>query len=282
MTETGTPATDFAGRVTLISGAARGQGRSHALRFAALGASVVAFDICQQIEGVPYAMATPEDLDETVAAARAAGGIIQGYQADVRSQDQLDEVVKQAVTSFGGIDVVVANAGILPPASGLCETTEETFQNVLDVNLLGVWRTIKAAMPSLRERRGSAIVTASGAAVKGTPNVGSYVTSKHGLVGLVRVMARELAPSGVRVNAVLPGNTNTPMFNNPALHKLYVPEEPEPSEEQFLGRARAGIPMGVPYVEPSDVTEAVVWLASAAARYVTGVLLPVDGGSAIP
>jgi (+)-trans-carveol dehydrogenase len=268
--------------VVLISGAARGQGRSHALRFAALGASVVAFDICEQIEDVPYAMPGPGDLDETVATARAAGGIIEGYKADVRHQDQLDEVVKHAITSFGGVDVVVANAAILSPRSHLWETTEHDFRNVLDVNLLGVWRTIKAAMPALIERRGSVVVTGSGASVKGLPNVGAYVTSKHGLVGMVRVMAREMAPSGVRVNAVLPGNANTPMFNNEAMRKLYVPEEPEPSEKTFLARARAGIPMGIPYVEPSDITDAVIWLTSSAARHVTGVLLPVDGGSAIP
>jgi NAD(P)-dependent dehydrogenase (short-subunit alcohol dehydrogenase family) len=137
-------------------------------------------------------------------------------------------------------------------------------------------------MPSLIERQGSVVVTGSGASVKGLPNVGAYVTSKHGLVGMVRVMAKEMAASGVRVNAVLPGNANTPMFNNEAMRKLYVPDEPEPSEETFLTRARAGIPMGIPYVEPSDITDAVVWLASPAARHVTGVLLPVDGGSAIP
>jgi SDR family mycofactocin-dependent oxidoreductase len=275
-------ATEFSGKVVLISGAARGQGRSHALRFAALGACVVAFDVCEQIDGVPFAMSTPQDLDETVAAARAAGGIVNGYRADVRHQDQLDEVVTQAVASFGGVDVVVANAAILSPRSPLWETSERDFWNVLDVNLLGAWRTVKAAMPSLLARRGSVVVTGSGAAVKGLPNVGAYVTSKHGLVGMVRVMARELAPSGVRVNAVLPGNVNTPMFNNDSLRRLYVPEEPEPSHEQFLARASAGIPMGIPYVEPLDVTEAVVWLASSAARHVTGVLLPVDGGSAIP
>lgn len=124
------PARGFAVKVVLISGAGRGQGRSHALRFAALGASVVAFDICEQIESVPYAMSRPEDLDETVATARAAGGIIDGYQADVRHQDQLDEVVKHAVTSFGGIDVVVANAAILSPRSQLWETTEHDFRNI--------------------------------------------------------------------------------------------------------------------------------------------------------
>lgn len=279
---TATPTTDFTGKVVLISGAARGQGRSHALTFSALGASVVAFDVCEQIEGVPFAMSRPQDLDETVAAARAAGGIIEGYQADVRNQDQVDEVVKHALSSFGGIDVVVANAAILAAPSHLWETSEQDFRNVLDVNLLGVWRTVKAAMPSLLERRGSVVITGSGASVKGLPNVGAYVTSKHGLVGMVRVMAKELAPSGVRVNAVLPGNANTPMFNNDGLRRLYVPEDPEPSEEQFLLRASSGIPMGIPYVQPSDVTAAVVWLASPAARYVTGVLLPVDGGSAIP
>jgi SDR family mycofactocin-dependent oxidoreductase len=272
----------FAGRVVLVSGAARGQGRSHALRFAALGASVIAFDICQQIEGVPYAMATPEDLHETVAAARAAGGIIEGHQADVRDQHQLDELVKHAIARFGRIDVVVANAAILAPSGPFWQVSEDDFRNVLEVNLLGVWRTIKAAVPALQDHQGCVVVTGSGASVKGIPHIGPYVSAKHGLVGLVRVMARELAPSGVRVNAVLPGNTNTPMFNNENVRRQYVPDEPEPTEEQFMSRAQAGIPLGIPYVEPSDITEAVVWLASPAARYVTGALLPVDGGSAIP
>jgi len=274
--------TGLSGKVVVVSGAARGQGRSHALRFAALGARVIAFDVCAQIEGVPFPMSTPEDLDQTVALGRAAGGIIEGWQADVRHTDQVEGVIRRAVAGFGGVHVLVASAAILSERAPFWETSEDDFRRVLDVNLLGTWRMVKAAAPELIKTRGSVVVTGSGASVKGLPNIGAYVTSKHALVGMVRVLAREFAPLGVRVNAVLPGNVNTPMFNNEAMRRLHVPAEPDPTQEQFLAVARKNVPMGIPYVEPSDVTEAVVWLASVAARHVTGVLLPVDAGSAIP
>jgi SDR family mycofactocin-dependent oxidoreductase len=274
--------TGFSGQVVVVSGAARGQGRSHAVRFAALGARVVAFDVCTQIEGVPYPMSTADDLDQTVALARAAGGTIEACQADVRDAAQVEDVIGRAVASFGGVHILVANAAILPPHGRFWDTSEVDFRNVLDVNLLGAWRMVKAAAPELIKARGSVVVTGSGASVKGLANIGAYVTSKHALVGMVRVMAREFAPLGVRVNAVLPGNVNTPMFNNDEVRALHASADAEPTEERFLAVAREKVPMGIPYVEPSDVTEAVVWLASAAARHVTGVLLPVDGGSAIP
>lgn len=274
--------TGFSGQVVVVSGAARGQGRSHAVRFAALGARVVAFDVCAQIEGVPYPMSTADDLDQTVALARAAGGTIEACQADVRDAAQVEDVIGRAVASFGGVHILVANAAILPPHGRFWETSEDDFRTVLDVNLLGAWRMVKAAAPELIKARGSVVVTGSGASVKGLANIGAYVTSKHALVGMVRVLAREFAPLGVRVNAVLPGNVNTPMFNNDEVRALHVPAEAEPTQQQFLAVASEKVPMGIPYVEPSEVTEAVLWLASAAARHVTGVLLPVDGGSAIP
>jgi NAD(P)-dependent dehydrogenase (short-subunit alcohol dehydrogenase family) len=131
-------------------------------------------------------------------------------------------------------------------------------------------------------RPGAVVVTGSGGSVKGLLHIAPYVAAKHGLVGLVRTMAKELGPRGIRVNAVLPGNVNTAMFNNDDMRHLYVPDQPEPAEEVFLGRAAATIPMRVPYVQPEDVTEAVCYLASDEARYVTGALLPVDAGSGIP
>ncbi|HVW42890.1 MAG TPA: mycofactocin-coupled SDR family oxidoreductase [Amycolatopsis sp.] len=274
----------FTGKTVVVSGAGRGQGRSHALRFAREGANVVAFDICAPIDSQKFPTSTRADLDETVKLAEADHAKIIAAEADVRDADALRRVFADGVERFGGIDVVVANAGIVGTPSVFWETSEQVFRDVIDVDLIGVWNTVKAGVLAMidGERRGAVVVTGSGGSVKGLPHIAPYVAAKHGLVGLVRTMAKELGPRGIRVNAVLPGNVNTAMFNNDDMRHLYVPDQPEPDEEVFLGRAASTIPMRVPYVQPEDVTEAVCYLASDAARYVTGTLLPVDAGSGIP
>jgi SDR family mycofactocin-dependent oxidoreductase len=258
------------GKTVLISGAARGQGRSHAVRFAREGAAVIGFDICADLESVPYPLATQADLEETKRLVKADGGRIVTATADVRDSRQVSQVIDAGIAEFGGIDIVLANAGILGAVGAAWEQDDQVFQDVIDINLVGVWRTIKLAAPALIERRGSVVLTSSGMGIKAGVNIASYVASKHGVVGLTRSLAKELAPHGVRVNAVLPGDTLTEMISNDFTS----------SNQDRFGMTTA--PMGIPWVEVNDITEAVLWLSSAAARYVTGILLPVDGGTAIP
>ncbi|HWD05841.1 MAG TPA: mycofactocin-coupled SDR family oxidoreductase [Kribbella sp.] len=272
------------GKVALISGVARGQGRAHALRLAADGAKIIGFDLCRQIEGVPFTMGTPADLAETERLVREAGGEIVVSRADVREPEEVAAALDTGVREFGRVDVVVANAGTGQPFVKAWEIPDEAFVTVVEINLIGAWRTLKAAIPRMIEQGdgGSLIVTGSGASVKGLPNLAGYVASKHGVIGLVRTMARELGPHRIRVNAVLPGNTNTEMFDNDAMRALMLPDVEQPTEEQFLARASIGSPLGLPYVEPEDIAEAAAWLAGPGSRYVTGTFVPVDGGTAIP
>jgi SDR family mycofactocin-dependent oxidoreductase len=269
------------GKVAFVSGVARGQGRSHALRLAAEGARIVGFDVCAQLPEVPFEMSTPADLAETERLVREAGGDIVTRIADVRRQAEVDDALAAGLAAFGRVDVVLANAGISHPYGPAWELSEESFSETVDVNLNGVWRTIKAAVPTMIEQGdgGSIVVTGSGASLVGLPNLGGYVAAKHGLIGLVRTLTKELGRHHIRINAVLPGNTYTPMFDNEGIRRLYAGHE-EPSEELFTARAAAMSPMRVPWVDPNDISEAVVWLASPAARYVSGALLPVDAGSA--
>jgi SDR family mycofactocin-dependent oxidoreductase len=274
----------FRGKTVVISGAARGQGRSHALRFAEEGANVVVFDVCTQIETVPFPMPGPEDLDETARLVRERGGPILAAIADTRDAKQIESVFEQAIEAFGSIDVVVANAGIVGNFAPVWEVADDVFRDVIDVNLTGTWHVMKAGITAMLDQdvRGAIIVTGSGASLKGLQNLAPYVASKHALVGLVRTAARETAPHGIRVNLVAPGSVNTPMFINEATARLYAPDDEAPGTETLLERSRAGVPMGMPYVQPEDITDAMLYLASDAARYITGAVLPVDGGSAIP
>jgi SDR family mycofactocin-dependent oxidoreductase len=271
-------------QVVLISGAARGQGRAHAVRCAQEGADLICFDICGPVASAPYEMPTEADLRETVRLAQLAGARVVSGVADVRKAEEIQAVLDQGLQEFGRVDAVLANAGITLRGRLAWQLSDETFQEVIDINLLGAWKTAKIAIPAiLAAGSGGAIIfTASGMAMKATQYIAPYVASKHALIGLMRTMAKELAPLDVRVNCVLPGNTNTPMFRNRATRRLFVPEQSEPTDELFLERAAAGNPMKIPYVEAEDISEAVVWLLSDAARYVTGVSLPVDGGSSIP
>jgi (+)-trans-carveol dehydrogenase len=274
----------FEGRTVVISGGARGQGRSHALRFAAEAANVVVFDVCAGIDTAPYALATVAELEETADAVREAGAKGFAEVADVRDADQVQRVFDRAVAEFGAVDVAVANAGILQAGARAWEIDEAVFRTVLDVNVVGAWHVLKSGISAMRATgtRGSVVVTGSGASLKGLPNVGSYVASKHALVGLVRSAAKEAAPEGIRVNLVAPGNVRTPMFLNDTIKELYVPDLPGATNDQLAERAAEGVPMRVPWVEPEDVSEAVLYLASDAARYVTGTVLPVDAGSGVP
>ncbi|TXN31360.1 mycofactocin-coupled SDR family oxidoreductase [Lacisediminihabitans profunda] len=268
------------GKVAFITGAARGQGRSHALRLAQEGADIIAVDICAQMDSVPYAMATPDDLAETVKQVEALDRRIVAVQADVRDYGALKSALDAGVAQLGRLDIVSANAGIFSFGT-LEELSDEQWKDMLDVNLTGVWHTAKAAIPHLRAAGGgSMILTSSAAGLMGMGNIGHYVSAKHGVVGLMRTLALELAPDMIRVNSIHPTTVNTDMIQNAAAYELFASDLPvaERTREVLAPRFQSLNALPIPWVEPVDISNAVLWLASDEARYVTGVTLPVDAG----
>ncbi|KIF70603.1 3-ketoacyl-ACP reductase [Streptomyces sp. AcH 505] len=269
------------GKVAFVTGAARGQGRSHALRLAQEGADIIAIDIASQIDSVPYAMATPDDLAETVRQVEALDRRIVATQADVRDFEAVKRAVDDGVAQLGRLDIVSANAGIFSFGT-MDELSETQFADMIDVNLTGVWRTAKAAIPHLKAggNGGSIILTSSTAGLMGMENIGHYVAAKHGVVGLMRTLALELAPDSIRVNSVHPTSVNTDMIQNSAAYELFSPDlTPEERNRDVLApRFAAMNALPIPWVEPVDISNAVLWLASDESRYVTGVTLPVDAG----
>jgi (+)-trans-carveol dehydrogenase len=267
------------GKVAFITGAARGQGRSHAITLAREGADIIAADIAKQIDSVDYSMSTPDDLAETVRQVKALDRRIIATQADVRDYDALKQALDDGVAQFGRLDIVSGNAGIATYGP-VDELSEQTWQEMIDTNLTGSWHTVKAAIPHLRAggRGGSIILTSSRLGVKGMPNTAHYTAAKHGVVGLMRTLALELAPDFIRVNTVLPGTVNTPMVLNPSTYKLFRPDLHSPTADDLVGAAQSFNALPVPWVEATDISNAVLWLASDESRYVTGVVLPVDAG----
>ncbi|BBF99393.1 MULTISPECIES: mycofactocin-coupled SDR family oxidoreductase [Pseudonocardia] len=269
----------FQGRTVLITGAARGQGRSHALALAAEGADVIALDICHDIDTVAYDLATEADLNETVEQVRGVGRRAIGLPVDVRDAEALAATVTRACAELAVPDVVLANAGI-----GLMKGGDgpAAFRDQLDVNLTGVWNTVQATAPHLIEQRkgGAMVLTSSVFGLTGRGGDGQggsdgYVAGKHGVVGLMRTFATWLAPHGIRVNCVNPSGVATRMILNPAVEALFgggtPPEQPKSTDDV------ANL-LDVSLVQPEDVTAAVTFLASDEARYITGVALPVDAG----
>ena len=272
----------FNGKVAFITGAARGQGRSHAVRLAQEGADIVAVDISHQIQTVRYDGASQADLAETVRLVEAEGSRIIARDADVRNQCELDDVVAAALKEFGHIDIVCANAGII--SYGLTwELTEEQWQDVMDVNLTGVWHTVKATIPAIISEGsgGSVTITSSGAGMKGFANCAHYTAAKHGVIGLTRTLAIELAPHFIRVNAILPSTVRTDMVINQDTFRRFRPDLVEPNLEDAMPRFGSIHLIPTPMLEPRDVSDALLWLASDEARYVTGIALPVDAGTLV-
>jgi SDR family mycofactocin-dependent oxidoreductase len=271
------------GKVAFITGAARGQGRSHAIRLAQQGADIIAVDVCEDIGTTPYALARAEDLAITVKEVEALGRRIVATRADVRDFDALKQAVDNAVSQLGRLDIVCANAGIASQAPAH-EMSESTWQTMIDVNLTGVWHTCKASIPHLKAggRGGCIILTSSAAGLRGYLNISHYVTAKHGIVGLMRTLALELASDSIRVNSVHPGNVDTPLLHNEEIYRAFLPDSVEvPTREEFAVASSSIFSMPIPWVEAVDVSNAVLYLASDEARYVTGVALPVDGGVSI-
>ena len=268
------------GKVAFITGAARGQGRSHAIRLAQEGADIIAVDLTGQIDTVPYPMSTPDDLAETVKEVEALDRRIVATQADVRDYAALKAALYDGVAQLGRLDIVSANAGIFSFGT-LEELDDQTWQDMIDVNLTGVWHAAKAAIPHLRASGGgSMILTSSTAGLKALPNLGHYNAAKHGVVGLMRTLAMELAPDMIRVNSVHPTSVDTDMVQNAATYELFAPDLPEAqrTREVLRPRFQALNALPIPWVEPVDISNAVLWLASDEARYVTGVTLPIDAG----
>ncbi|OBG87669.1 3-ketoacyl-ACP reductase [Mycobacterium sp. NS-7484] len=267
-------AAPLAGKVAFITGAARGQGRAEALRLAADGADIIAVDLCDQIDSVPYPLATPEDLAETVALVEKADARIVATQADVRDEEALRSALRTGVDQLGRLDIVVANAGIAPMQSG-----PEGWRDVIDVNLSGVHHTVEVAIPiMISQGDGGSIVLISSAA--GLIGIGGgdrgslgYTAAKHGVVGLMRAYANHLAPHSIRVNTIHPTGVDTPMINNDFTRSWLRQVAEESDTPTDMGNA---LPVGALAAE--DIANAVAWLVSDQARYVTGVTLPVDAG----
>ena len=261
------------GKVAFITGAARGQGRSHAIRLAQEGADIIAVDICQQIASVAYPMATAEDLEATVKAVEELDRRIFAREADVRDESGLRAAFEEGVAELGPVDIVLANAGIAPLSP---RDERNAWQDVIDVNLTGVLNTVEIAIPSMIERGmgGAIVLTSSTAGINGiggsTRGGLGYTASKHGVVGLMRSYANVLAPHSIRVNSVHPTGVNTPMIVNDVMQEFL---EADPSMGQAMANA-----LPVEIIEPVDVSNAILWLVSDEARYITGVALPVDAG----
>jgi SDR family mycofactocin-dependent oxidoreductase len=292
-TETGDPETpegtvlratgSLAGRVAFVTGTARGQGRSHAVRLAGEGADIIAIDICAPVsESITYPAATPEDLDETVRAVEAAGGKILARQVDIRDGAALRQVVAEGVEQFGRLDILVANAGVLSWGR-LWELSEEQWDTVIGVNLSGTWRTVRAAVPAMIDagNGGSIVIVSSLAGVKATPANGHYGAAKHGLVGLTNALALELGEYGIRVNSIHPYSVDTPMIERDAMmaffekHPSYLHSfAPMPLKPPSTSKANESFD----FLAPEEVSGVVAWLAGDDSGTISGTQLPVDKG----
>jgi (+)-trans-carveol dehydrogenase len=271
------------GKVALITGAARGQGRSHAVRLAEEGADIIAVDLCRQIGTVDYDLATEDDLAETARLVTEVGGRVITRRADVRDADAMRAVVQDGLAEFGHIDVVSPGAGILSSAP-TWELTQQQWDDLISVNLTGVWQTLRAVVPAMLERGqgGSIVITGSASSLIGFANLGHYGAAKHGVLGLMKVLAVELAPHFIRVNAVCPGAVETPMVANTGTYQLFTGGKPDATFEDAVGAMTNMNAMPIPWIDPTDVSNAVLYLASDESRYVTGVALPVDAGNIWP
>ncbi|CAJ1587188.1 mycofactocin-coupled SDR family oxidoreductase [[Mycobacterium] wendilense] len=270
------------GKVAFITGAARGQGRSHAVRLAEEGADIIAIDVCRQISSesrIPAA--TPDDLAETADLVKNLGRRIVTAEVDVRDYDAVKDVVDSGVEQLGRLDIVVANAGIGNGGDTLDKTKQEDWDDMIDVNLSGVWKSVKAAVPHLLSggNGGSIILTSSVGGLKPYPHTGHYIAAKHGVIGLMRTFAVELGQHSIRVNAVCPTNVNTPLFMNEGTMKLFRPDLENPGPEDLKVAAQFMHVLPVGWVEPIDISNAVLFLASDEARYITGLPMTVDAGS---
>ena len=266
------------GKVALITGGARGQGRSHALTFAREGAEIIICDVADQLPNAPYPLASTEDLAETARMVEDLDMRCLAVQADVRDSEGMRGVAEQAISEFGRIDILLANAGIQSFGEAW-ELTDGQWDEMLAVNLTGVWKSCRAVIPHMIERSaGVILITSSIAGLKGLANQAHYCASKHGVVGLMRMLAIELAPHGIRVNTVHPSSVDTPIIKNQAMYNLFSGGKPDASLEDVKPAFEALNLMDIPWMEPQDISNVMLLLASDDARYITGTTLSVDAG----
>lgn len=269
------------GKTVFLTGGARGQGRSHAVTLAAEGARIVMMDnLVVDLPYQPYPGGSPEEYEETQAMLKAIGHPYLAFVGDTRNPDDLDAAVKAAVAEFGGIDVVVAQAAVALGLHKIIETEHAAWNQIIDINLTGTFNTIKAVLPAMvAQRSGRVIATSSIGGRRGGSNTSGYTASKWGVIGLIKTVANEYGEYGITANAVCPTNVNSPMLHNQDTYDRFVPDVEHPTREQAEARMAAMHPMRLPYIEPSDVSQAILWLASDAARYVSGIALDVSLGS---
>jgi SDR family mycofactocin-dependent oxidoreductase len=269
----------FAGQVVVITGGARGQGRGHAVEFARLGADVAACDLCHDLGSVGYPLATEDDLAETARLVEDAGGRCLTAVVDVRDLDATVGFVERTLEALGSVDILVANAGISTLGS-ICSMSAEDWDETVDTNLGGVFHAMRAAAPVMRkQRRGRIVAISSMMGRSANPGIPAYVASKWGVIGLVKSAALELAGFGVTVNAVAPGNISTPMIHNDVLYRLMRPDLEAPTAEDVAPGMAELHAQPVPWIEPSEVTAAVVFLAGPGAANVTGAVIDVSAGA---
>jgi (+)-trans-carveol dehydrogenase len=272
------------GKVAFITGAAHGQGRSHAVRLAEEGADIIAIDVCKPIvENSPSPPATPEELAETAELVKARNRRIFTAEVDVRDYDALKAAVDAGVEELGRLDIIVANAGIGNGGDTLDQCSEHDWQEMIDINLSGVWKTVKAGVPHLISggNGGSIILTSSVGGLKAYPHCGNYVAAKHGVVGIMRSFAVELGQHMIRVNTVHPTHVSTGMIMNEGTWKMFRPDLENPGPDDMAPICQLFHTLPIPWVDAVDISNAVLFLASDEARYVTGVTLPVDAGSCL-
>lgn len=270
------------GKVALVTGAARGQGKSHCIRLAEEGAHIIAVDLCENIDTVRYPLGSPEDLADTVAQVETTGRRILASKADVRFREQLAEAVEKGIAEFGKLDIVCANAGILP----IKEHSAQAFVDAMDVDFGGVLNTVAVTLPHLSAGASIILTGSTAGMMPGTltnpmlgPGAVGYGLAKTFIVQYTEVLALQLAPSMIRVNAVHPTNCNTNLLHNEDLYKVFRPDIANPTADDVLPAFNVFQAMPIPYVEPRDISNAVLFFASDEARYVTGINLRIDAGS---
>ena len=272
------------GKVAFVTGAAIGQGRSHAVRLAQEGADIIAIDVCKPIvENTTIPPATPEDLAETADLVKSHNRRIFTAEVDVRDYDAMKAAVDTGVEQLGRLDIIVANAGIGNGGDTLDQCSEHDWQEMIDINLSGVWKSVKAAVPHLISggNGGSIILTSSVGGLKAYPHCGNYVAAKHGVVGIMRSFAVELGQHMIRVNSVHPTHVSTGMIMNEGTWKMFRPDLENPGPDDMAPICQMFHTLPIPWVDPIDISNAVLFFASDDARYITGVTLPIDAGSCL-
>ena len=266
------------GKVALITGGARGQGRSHAITFAREGADIVVCDLAAQIETVPYTMSDPDDLSETVKLVEEQDRRCVAMQADVRDTAQVKSVVDRAIAEFGQVDILIANAGIVAPVP-LIDISDQAWSDMVETDLTGVFKSIRAVAPYMIERRsGRIIATSSMVGKTGVPGLAHYVAAKWGVIGLVKSAALEFGQYGITVNAVCPTNVDTPMIQNPAMYSLFAPDIQNPTRDDVVPGFTSLNALPIPWVQVQDISEGMLYLAAESGRYVTGETLTIAAG----